>query len=512
MCITRMSHSESAEDYIRRTAAERIMIIDGAMGTEIQKKRLTDEQFRGDRFKDHPHELKGNNDLLSITCPEVIYGIHKAYLLAGADFVETNTFNGTSISQKDYHLEEIVYELNKTSAALAKKACLDVEKECPGRRCFVAGAIGPTSVTLSVSPSVENAAIRNSTFAAMVESYKVAVQGLMDGGADVLFVETIFDTLNAKAALFAIDEFFQALGTKRPLLVISGTIVDMSGRTLSGQTTEAFYTSVAHSDPFCVGLNCALGPGQMTPFIQRLSKVSDCLCHAYPNAGLPNAMGGYDETPAQVAAAIREWALSGFVNMVGGCCGTSPAHIAAIAAAVAGIKPRTPSPRPASVMMLSGLEAVNITPAVNFVNIGERCNVAGSIQFKKLIVNGQYDAAIEIAKAQVENGAQVLDFNFDDGMLDGAAAMRRFCNLCVTEPDIAKASPVAAGLVALLLIHDAGAICVRQQQIFYYRGRAAMRTGQVHCELDIFEGRRSRIHRACQEGQALRCCRHRDGF
>jgi 5-methyltetrahydrofolate--homocysteine methyltransferase len=471
---TSMSHPESAEDYIRRTAAERIMIIDGAMGTEIQKKRLTDEQFRGERFKDHPHELKGNNDLLSITCPEVIYDIHKAYLVAGADFVETNTFNGTSISQKDYHLEDIVYELNKTSASLAKRACLDVEREYPGRRCFVAGAIGPTSVTLSVSPSVENAAIRNSTFTAMVESYKVAVRGLMDGGADVLFVETIFDTLNAKAALFAIDEHFQALGTKRPLLVISGTIVDMSGRTLSGQTTEAFYTSVAHSDPFCVGLNCALGPGQMTPFIQRLSKVSSCLCHAYPNAGLPNAMGGYDETPAQVAAAIREWALSGYVNMVGGCCGTSPAHIAAISAAVAGIKPRTPSPRSTAVMMLSGLEAVNISPSVNFVNIGERCNVAGSIQFKKLIVNGQYDAAIEIAKAQVENGAQVLDFNFDDGMLDGAAAMRRFCNLCVTEPDIAKvASPVDncsacccfEFVPPLIITIGTGTLRVGQQQI-----------------------------------------------
>jgi 5-methyltetrahydrofolate--homocysteine methyltransferase len=371
---------------------------------------------------------------------------------------------------------------------------MEVEQECPGRRCFVAGAIGPTSVTLSVSPSVENAAIRNSTFTAMVESYKVAVQGLMDGGADVLFVETIFDTLNAKAALFAIDEHFQALGTRRPLLVISGTIVDMSGRTLSGQTTEAFYTSVAHSEPFCVGLNCALGPGQMTPFIQRLSKVSDCLCHAYPNAGLPNAMGGYDETPAQVAAAIREWALSGYVNMVGGCCGTSPAHIAAIAAAVAGIKPRTPSVRPASVMMLSGLEAVNISPAVNFVNIGERCNVAGSIQFKKLIVAGQYDAAIEIAKAQVENGAQVLDFNFDDGMLDGAAAMRRFCNLCVTEPDIAKVATAAAWYASSQLTRPSGAFRAGQQQVFHYRSRASVRSGQVHRELHFSEGGRGGVH------------------
>ncbi|EKX44016.1 hypothetical protein GUITHDRAFT_159764 [Guillardia theta CCMP2712] len=401
------------------------MVIDGAMGTVIQQ------------FKDHPKELKGNNDLLSLTRPDVINEIHRRYFDAGADICETNTFSGTTVAQADYGLEHLVPEINYKSAKLCKMAAIEVEKNT-GRRRFCAGAVGPTNRTLSISPKVENAAFRNITFQELVTAYKDQVKSLVEGGCDLLFVETIFDTLNAKAALFAIDVFFEEYNVKMPI-VISGTIVDMSGRTLSGQTTEAFWVSVSHAQPLCVGLNCALGPDQMRPFMTRLSNVATCFTHAYPNAGLPNAMGGYDLNPADMAPKLREWAKDGLVNLVGGCCGTTPDHIKAIADAVADVKPCRVIPEPVNKMRLSGLEDLTVDKSLlNFANIGERCNVAGSIRFKKLIIANDWAKAAEVAQKQVEDGAQLVDINFDDGMLDGVDCMKKFCNLIATEPEIAK--------------------------------------------------------------------------
>jgi len=439
---------EDVEEYCKKTLSERIMIIDGAMGTVIQQYKLQEEDFRSsakfngddnwnnDQFKDHKKDLKGNNDLLTLTKPEVINEIHNRYFAAGADFAETNTFSGTTVAQADYGLEHLVYDINYKSAQLCKLAAIEVQK-ATGIRKFCAGAIGPTNRTLSISPKVENAAFRNITFKELVTAYKEQAIALVEGGCDVLFVETIFDTLNAKAALFAIDEFFEEYNVKMPI-IISGTIVDMSGRTLSGQTTEAFWISVRHANPFCVGLNCALGPDQMRPFMQRLSNCATCYTHAYPNAGLPNAMGGYDLTPAQMGPKLRAWAADGLVNMVGGCCGTTPDHIKAIADAVADVKPARQIPEQPNHMRLSGLEDLVITNDSVFQNIGERCNVAGSIRFKKLIVGNDWGKAAEIAQKQVEDGAQLLDINFDDGMLDGEDCMRKFCNLIATEPEIAK--------------------------------------------------------------------------
>ena len=423
------------------------------MGTVIQQYKLEEPDFRAtetflgdekwttgtaapDVFTSHEKELKGNNDLLTLTRPTIINEIHRRYFEAGADICETNTFSGTWVAQADYALEHMVYDINYKSARLCKMAAMEVEK-ATGRRRFCAGAIGPTNRTLSISPKVENAAFRNITFMELVQAYKDQVKGLVDGGCDLLFVETIFDTLNAKAALFAIDVFFDEYKVKMPV-VISGTIVDMSGRTLSGQTTEAFWISVSHSKPLCVGLNCALGPDQMRPFMTRLANCATCYTHAYPNAGLPNAMGGYDLGPADMAPHLRSWAQDGLVNMVGGCCGTTPDHIKAIADAVADVKPARKIPEHPNYMRLSGLEPLVFTPEINFANIGERCNVAGSIRFKKLIVGGDYGKAAEVAQNQVENGAQLLDVNFDDGMLDGADCMRKFCNLIATEPEICK--------------------------------------------------------------------------
>jgi 5-methyltetrahydrofolate--homocysteine methyltransferase len=392
--------------------------------------------FRWQSREKNPKDLKGNNDLLSLTRPEVINEIHRRYFEAGADFVETNTFSGTTVAQADYAFEHLVYEINYKSALLAKKAAMEVEK-ATGVRKFCAGAIGPTNRTLSISPKVENAGFRNITFQELVTAYGEQVKALVEGGCDVLFVETIFDTLNAKAALFAIDVFFEEYGIKMPI-VISGTIVDMSGRTLSGQTTEAFWVSVRHANPFCVGLNCALGPDQMRPFMQRMSNCATCYTHAYPNAGLPNAMGGYDLTPKDMAPMLQAWAKDGLVNLVGGCCGTTPDHIKAIADSMVGIKPSRVRPNPPNVMRLSGLEDMTVTKQSVFQNIGERCNVAGSIRFKKMIVANDWAKAAEVAQKQVEDGAQLLDVNFDDGMLDGEDCMRKFCNLIATEPEIAK--------------------------------------------------------------------------
>lgn len=428
---------KTLQDEIEAILQEKIMVLDGGMGTMIQRLKLSEDDFRGQEFGDHARPLKGNNDILSITKPDVIYQIHKDYLLAGADIIETNTFSSTSIAQADYGLERLAYQMNKCSAGVARKAAEEITLQT-GIKRFVAGALGPTNKTLSVSPSVERPDYRNITFDELVEAYKEQAEGLLDGGVDILLVETIFDTANAKAALFAIQNLFEEKYAPRPIF-ISGTIVDKSGRTLSGQTGEAFVISVSHADPLCIGLNCALGAAEMRPFIETIGKCTTAYVLCYPNAGLPNTFGDYDETPHMMAMHLKDFAADGLVNIVGGCCGTTPDHIREIAEAVKKYKPRVP---PATVfeghMLLSGLEPFRIGPYTNFVNIGERCNVAGSRKFAKLIMAGNYEEALSIAKVQVEMGAQVLDINMDDGMLDGPSAMTRFCNFIASEPDIAK--------------------------------------------------------------------------
>ncbi|XP_041029724.1 methionine synthase isoform X2 [Carcharodon carcharias] len=425
------------QDELKTILQKRIMVLDGGMGTMIQQHKLEEDDYRGEEFKDHPKLLKGNNDLLSITQSDIICKIHKEYLLAGADIVETNTFSGTRVAQADYGLEHLAYRLNKVSAELARKAADDVGMQT-GTRRFVAGAMGPTNKTLSVSPSVERPDYRNITFEELVEAYEEQARGLLDGGIDLLLVETIFDTANAKAALFAIQQLFAEQYEPRPIF-ISGTIVDKSGRTLSGQTGEAFVISVSHAEPLSIGLNCALGAVEMRPFIEAIGKCTTAFVLCYPNAGLPNAFGGYDETPEVIARHLKEFAMDGLVNIVGGCCGTTPAHIRAIAEAVQKCRPRIPPPSVfGEFMLLSGLEPFRVGPYTNFVNVGERCNVAGSRNFAKLIMASNYEEALNVAKSQVKMGAQILDVNMDDGMLDGKSAMTRFCNLVATEPDIAK--------------------------------------------------------------------------
>lgn len=413
------------------------MIFDGGMGTMIQQQRFEEEDFRGTMFADHPKNLKGNNDLLSLTKPDVIYQIHKDYLEAGADFVETNTFSGTSIAQSDYGLEDLVYRMNYEAAKIAKRACDDVAA-ATGVPRYCAGAMGPTNRTLSISPSVERPDFRNVTFDELVDAYYEQARGLLDGGSDVLLIETIFDTANSKAAIFAVNKLFQTKQVECPVF-ISGTIVDKSGRTLSGQTTEAFVISVSHGNPMCLGLNCALGAAEMRPFIEAMSNNTTAFTICYPNAGLPNTFGDYDETPEMMAEQLKVFAEDGLLNIVGGCCGTTPEHIKAIADIVRTKQPRTPpTDLKSGYMKLSGLEPSYLGPFTNFVNIGERCNVAGSRKFAKLVTNGNYDEALSIAKLQVENGAQILDINMDEGMLDGVKAMTKFINLISSEPDIAK--------------------------------------------------------------------------
>jgi len=428
-------------EEIDATLKKRIMCFDGGMGTMVQQFRppLHEEDFRGDEWADHHKPLKGNNDMLSLTRPDVIYGIHRAYLEAGADFLETNTFSGTTIAQADYALEDAVYRINRESAILAGLAARDVEAAGHGKK-YVAGAIGPTNRTLSISPSVEKPEFRNVTFKELVKAYSQQARALLDGGVDVLLVETIFDTANAKAALYALDVLFTEEGYERVPIFISGTITDRSGRTLSGQTPEAFTISVSHSDPTAIGLNCALGATDMRPFIEEIANFTSHYVICYPNAGLPNAMGGYDETPETTAGFVREFAMAGLVNIVGGCCGTTPGHIGAIAKAVADVKPRVrPGVRHEGFTLLSGLEKMAMAPKLDsFINIGERCNVAGSRKFLRLIKEGNYEEALSIALTQVENGAQILDINMDEGMLDGVAAMRKFCNLIASEPSISK--------------------------------------------------------------------------
>ncbi|MGY1826010.1 methionine synthase [Blastococcus sp. SYSU DS0541] len=415
---------------------QRILVLDGAMGTAIQRDRPDEAGYRGERFADWPSDVQGNNDLLSITQPEIIAGIHREYLEAGADLIETNTFNATSISLADYGMQELAYELNLASARLARREADAMAARTPGRPRFVAGAIGPTSRTASISPDVNDPGARNVSFDELVEAYLEQADGLVDGGVDALLIETIFDTLNAKAAIFALETLFEQRGRRWPVL-ISGTITDASGRTLSGQVTEAFWNSVRHVRPLLVGLNCALGAKEMRPYVAELSRVADTFVSCYPNAGLPNAFGEYDESPEETAAIVAEFAESGFVNLVGGCCGTTPAHIAAIARSVEGASPRTPAqPRPA--LRLSGLEPLAVSEESLFVNVGERTNITGSARFRNLVKAGDYPAALAVARQQVEAGAQVIDVNMDEGMMDGVEAMDRFTKLIAAEPDICR--------------------------------------------------------------------------
>ena len=431
---------ESPEKYrgffimktIQEIAKERILLIDGAMGTMLQAYQLEEADFRGDRFKDHPSDLKGNNDLLSLSRPDVVEAIHTAYLEAGADLIETNTFNANAISQSDYGTEDLVYEINLKSAKIARKSA---DKFSHDPR-FVCGALGPTNRTASLSPDVNDPGFRNVSFDELAVAYGEQVRGLLDGGVDVLLVETVFDTLNCKAALFAIQSLLEERGEEVPIIV-SGTITDASGRTLSGQTVEAFWHSIRHVDLFCVGLNCALGAEQIRPFLDALSTVADTLVSVYPNAGLPNEFGEYDQSPEAMAKIIKEFSDSGLVNLVGGCCGTTPDHIKAIANAVEDIQPRI-IPDIAPLTKLSGLEPVTIRPESNFINIGERTNVTGSSRFRRFIKEDNYEEALSVARQQIENGAQVIDVNMDEGLLDSEAAMGTFLRLIAAEPDIAK--------------------------------------------------------------------------
>ncbi len=422
---------------LERLLAERILLLDGAMGTMVQRYTLTEADFRGERFRAHAHDLRGNNDLLVLTRPDVVTEIHGQYLAAGADIIETDTFSGTAVAQADYGLEDVIYELNFEGAKLARQAADAWTAKTPDKPRFVAGSMGPTNKVLSISPDVNNPALRTITFDAMRDAFKEQARGLIDGGSHVLLVETIVDTLNAKAALVAILDLFEEKGIDLPLM-ISATITDRSGRTLSGQTIDAFWYSVGHARPFSVGINCALGAAEMRPYLADLAEVADCWVSSYPNAGLPNAFGQYDETADQTAALVGEFATSGLVNILGGCCGTTPDHIAAIGRAIAGVAPRKrPAPRE-PFTHLSGLETLTIRPDANFQMIGERTNVTGSRKFARLIQAGDFGAAVEVAVDQVRGGANLLDVNMDEGMLDSEQAMTTFLNQIATEPEVAR--------------------------------------------------------------------------
>ena len=426
---------EEIKRALKEAAAQRILVLDGAMGTELQKRKLTEADFRGSLFLDSSIDLKGNNDILSLTRPDAVREVHLDYFRAGSDIVETNTFSGTAIAQADYGLEHVVYELNKQSALLAREAAAIAASE-DGRRRFVAGALGPTNRTLSLSPDVNNPGYRAVTFDQVRDAYADQVRGLIDGGAEIILIETIFDTLNAKAAIVATQHVFDEKGIHLPVM-ISGTITDLSGRTLSGQTPSAFWYSLRHAMPLSIGLNCALGAREMRAHIQEIGTVADTLVCAYPNAGLPNEFGLYDESPEATAKLLAEFADAGLVNIVGGCCGTTPAHIKAIAEAVSGKTPRVvPEHKP--MMRLAGLEPFVLTPDIPFVNIGERTNVTGSARFRKLITNGDYAAALDVARDQVAMGAQIIDVNMDEGLLDSVKVMPEFLNLVASEPDISR--------------------------------------------------------------------------
>jgi len=424
----------STEKILQSLLEQRILVLDGAMGTMIQKHKLSEEDYRGERFKDWHVLVQGNNDLLSLTQPKIIVDIHRSYLEVGADIVETNTFNATKTSMFDYQMEGLAYEINVESARLAKMACNEFSTADKPR--FVAGVIGPTSRTCSLSPDVNDPGFRNITFDELVEVYMESTRGLIEGGADIVLIETIFDTLNAKAAIFAVQEVFEQDGLELPIM-ISGTITDASGRTLSGQMTEAFYNSLRHAKPISIGLNCALGPDLLRQYVAEMSRVADTYVSAHPNAGLPNEFGEYDLDAINMSEQVGEWAESGLVNILGGCCGSTPEHIKCIADAIKDLPPRK-IPDIKLECRLSGLEAFNIANDALFVNVGERANVTGSAKFKRLILNEEYEEALDICRAQVEDGAQVVDINMDEGMLDGKAAMVRFMNLIASEPDISK--------------------------------------------------------------------------
>ena len=441
--------------------AARILVLDGAMGTMIQRHEFSEAEYRGERFADWERDLRGNNDLLTLTQPDAISGIHRSYLEAGSDLVETNTFNAQKISLADYGMEALAYELNLESARLARAECDAMTAQTPDRPRYVAGALGPTNRTGSISPDVNDPGARNVTYTELVEAYLEQANGLVDGGADLLLIETIFDTLNAKAAIFAVETLFEQRGRRWPVM-ISGTITDASGRTLSGQVTEAFWNSVRHAQPLLIGLNCALGAAEMRPYLAEISRIADCFVSCYPNAGLPNAFGEYDEAPDQTAAIVREFAESGLLNLLGGCCGTTPDHIAAMSASVAGVTPRVPPIRGAA-LRLSGLEPLTVVPESLFLNVGERTNITGSARFRNLIRDGDYPAALSVARQQVESGAQVIDINMDEGMIDGVAAMDRFVKLIASEPDISRV-PLMVDSSKFAVI-EAGLRCVQGKPI-----------------------------------------------
>ncbi len=476
---------EKRNAVLSKNASERIFLLDGAMGTMIQRYALQENDFRGARFADTKTDLKGNNDLLSLTKPEIIRDIHKAFLEAGSDIVQTNTFSSTAIAQADYGLEALAYELNLESARLARAVCDEAEQADPSRPFYVAGSLGPTNRTASISPDVSNPAERNITYDELHVAYKQAALGLIAGGADILLVETIFDTLNAKAALHAVQDAFDESGVTLPLM-ISGTITDKSGRTLSGQTVEAFWYSLRHAKPFSVGLNCALGAADMRPYVAEIAQIADTLICIYPNAGLPNEFGAYDETPEAMAEVISEFAQSGLVNIIGGCCGTTPEHIAALAPVAKKNRPRKFTPQELR-LKLSGLEPFVLSDDIPFVNIGERTNVTGSARFRDLITQGDYEAALDIARRQVENGAQIIDINMDEGMLDSEVAMVRFLNLISGEPDIAKVpvmidsskwSVIESGLKCVQGKPVVNSISLKEgEEVFLQQARACLRFG-----------------------------------
>ena len=471
--------------HFRAALQSRILILDGAMGTMIQRYKLNEADFRGERFSQHPVDVMGNNDLLVLTKPEIIGAIHDSYLEAGADILETNTFNANAISMADYGMEDLSYELNVAAATLARHAADKAEKKDPKKPRFVAGVLGPTNRTASLSPDVNNPGFRNVTFEELTQAYTTAIQGLVEGGADLLLVETVFDTLNCKAALFAIAEFNDQQVNPLPIM-ISATITDQSGRTLSGQTVEAFWNSVAHSRPLTVGLNCALGADQMRPHLLELGQVSEAFISCHPNAGLPNELGEYDETPEIMAEKIQTFAEAGLLNIIGGCCGTSPDHIRAIAEAVSGMEARVP-PSVASSCRLSGLEAFNITPESLFVNVGERTNVAGSKRFARLILEEKFEEALDVARRQVDDGANIIDINMDDAMLDAKASMTRFLHLVASEPDICRVpimidssrwSVLEAGLQCLQGRCVVNSISLKEgEESFLHQARLAQRYG-----------------------------------
>jgi 5-methyltetrahydrofolate--homocysteine methyltransferase len=452
----------SARPALDRIAAARIIVLDGAMGTMIQRESLAEADFRGERFQDHPRDLAGNNDLLCLTRPDVVAGVHEAYLAAGADIVSTNTFNGTAISQGEYGLGKVARELNAAAGRLARAACDAWSARTPERPRFAAGSLGPTNRTLSLSPRVEDAAFRAVTFDEVSAAYADQVHGLLDGGVDLLLLETIFDTLNAKAALVAAREVMEQRGVDLPLIV-SVTVVDRSGRNLSGQTVDAFWTSVEHARPWAVGINCSLGAREMRPYLAELGRIATVPISCYPNAGLPNAFGGYDESPEETSSLLRGFAADGLVNLVGGCCGTTPEHIAAVAEAVDGIAPR-PIPAPEECYpMFSGLESFTVRPDSNFVMVGERTNVTGSRRFAELVLAGDYQGALEVAVHQVRGGANILDVNMDEGMLDSERAMTTFLNLIASEPEVARL-PIMIDSSKWSVI-DAGLRCIQGKGI-----------------------------------------------